>query len=163
MWINDGDSFEAGDRTLVAIRPPVFDAPTTRGLFDTSTGVYWGSDAFGMFVPSAVDDAAALPEDERWDSFYKVGSLISPWLQWVDSARYSAHVDRIERLGVEAIAACHGPGFRGSLVSEALRRVRELPRQPAFQEPDQRALEAMLAQMFQAGASEPEVPVELAS
>jgi flavorubredoxin len=163
MWINDGDSFEAGDRTLVAIRPPVFDAPTTRGLFDSSTGVYWGSDAFGMFVPSAVDDAAALPEDERWDSFYKVGSLISPWLQWVDSARYSAHVDRIERLGVEAIAACHGPGFRGSLVSEALRRVRELPQQPAFREPDQAALEAMLAQMFQATLPEDPVPAELAS
>ena len=35
-WIGDGESFDVGDRTLHAIRPPVFDSPTTRGLFDPS-------------------------------------------------------------------------------------------------------------------------------
>ena len=44
-WVNDGESFEAYDRTLRAIRPPVWDSPTTRGLFDQSTGVYWGVDS----------------------------------------------------------------------------------------------------------------------
>ena len=35
-----------GDRTLYAVRPPVFDSPTTRGLFDAKTGFYWASDSF---------------------------------------------------------------------------------------------------------------------
>ena len=45
-WIGDGESFEVGDRTLHAVRPPVFDSPTTRGLYDSKTGVYWSSDSF---------------------------------------------------------------------------------------------------------------------
>ena len=33
-----GAAFDAGDRKLAAIRPPVFDSPTTRGLYDPSSG-----------------------------------------------------------------------------------------------------------------------------
>ena len=40
-WVRHGESFDAGDRTLVAHRPPIFDAPTTRGLFDATTGTVW--------------------------------------------------------------------------------------------------------------------------
>lgn len=40
-WVRDGESFQAGDRTLVAVCPPFFDNPTTRGLLDTTTRVYW--------------------------------------------------------------------------------------------------------------------------
>jgi flavorubredoxin len=35
-WVNNGERFSAGDRELVAITPPVFDNPTTRGLFDNN-------------------------------------------------------------------------------------------------------------------------------
>ena len=31
VWVNDGGSFKAGDRTLTAIMPPLFDSPVTRG------------------------------------------------------------------------------------------------------------------------------------
>jgi flavorubredoxin len=31
-WVMHGESLDVGDRTLHAIRPPVFDSPTTRGL-----------------------------------------------------------------------------------------------------------------------------------
>jgi Metallo-beta-lactamase superfamily len=45
-WVGDGELIDVGDRSLLTVRPPVYDSPTTRGLFDTATGVYWGSDAF---------------------------------------------------------------------------------------------------------------------
>jgi flavorubredoxin len=38
-FVNDGESFGAGDRTLAAIRPPYYDSPATRGLWDATTGV----------------------------------------------------------------------------------------------------------------------------
>lgn len=50
LFLPDGASFEAGDRTLTAVRPPIFDNPTTRGLFDTKTGVYWSADAFSASI-----------------------------------------------------------------------------------------------------------------
>ena len=45
-WVGDGERIDVGDRTLLAVRPPIFDSPTTRGLFDPTTGVYWSSDSF---------------------------------------------------------------------------------------------------------------------
>ncbi len=154
MWINDGDTFDAGDRTLLAIRPPVFDAPTTRGLFDPSTGVYWASDAFGLFVPEPVEDSADVAEDKRWESFLWQGTMLAPWHRWLDQARFDAHVDTIQRLGVEAIATCHGPGFRGAMVEEAFRHMRRLPSLPPAHEPNQRDLEAMLAEVMAAAQAE---------
>ena len=41
-WVQDGDTIDVGDRTLHVVRPPVYDSPTTRGLFDPRTRVYWG-------------------------------------------------------------------------------------------------------------------------
>jgi hypothetical protein len=45
-WVNDGGSFGAGDRTLHAVRPPLWDATGTRGLIDPTSGVYWAADSF---------------------------------------------------------------------------------------------------------------------
>jgi flavorubredoxin len=38
-FVNDGDRFSAGDRMLTAIRPPLFDSPATRGLWDPKSQV----------------------------------------------------------------------------------------------------------------------------
>jgi hypothetical protein len=46
-WVNDGQSFHAGDGVLQAVRPPMGDGAGTRGLFDPTTGVYWAADCFG--------------------------------------------------------------------------------------------------------------------
>ena len=54
-WVMDGESFDVGDRTLHAIRPPVFDSPTTRGLYDPTTQVYWAVDTFATPLPDASD------------------------------------------------------------------------------------------------------------
>lgn len=67
-WVRDGESFTAGDRTLVAIRPPFFDNPTTRGLYDPTTRLYWAVDSFGANVPHPAEDAADVDRDclARW-------------------------------------------------------------------------------------------------
>src|SRR5262245_55482089 len=49
-WVNDGESWSAGDRTLTAVRPPLFDSPATRGLYDSKTRVYYSADCFGALV-----------------------------------------------------------------------------------------------------------------
>jgi hypothetical protein len=64
-WVDDGETFEANGRIYLAARPPAYDdSPTTRGLFDTATGVYWGSDCFFTPVPRGAADIGELaPED----------------------------------------------------------------------------------------------------
>src|SRR4030095_7324540 len=43
--------------------PPVFDAGTTRGVFDTSTGVYWASDSFAAPMITPVRNVADIDAD----------------------------------------------------------------------------------------------------
>lgn len=64
-WIMHGDSIDIGDRTLQAVRPPVFDSPTTRDLFDPTTGVYWAVDAFASPLPDPAMGVADL-DPEFW-------------------------------------------------------------------------------------------------
>ena len=62
-WVGDGEVLDVGDRTLRRVRPPIFDSPTTRGLFDPTTGVYWASDSFAtpMLTPDARRRRARRP------------------------------------------------------------------------------------------------------
>jgi flavorubredoxin len=52
-WLEPGDTLDVGDRTLTLVRPPMFDAPSTRGFHDSATGVLWAVDAFGTLFPGA--------------------------------------------------------------------------------------------------------------
>ena len=61
-WINDGERWDAGDRELVAMRPPVWDSPTTRGLFDTRSRFYWAVDGFSSMLPGHTTDVSRVGE-----------------------------------------------------------------------------------------------------
>ncbi len=146
-WVGDGDSFDAGDRVLYAMRPPVFDSPTTRGLFDSRTGVYWASDAFATPMPAQPVDHVAELDPSAWEegiSFFAHHAL-SPWLSIVDPVRYQASVTRIERLNPTAIVSAHTPLISGSRLADAVRHIRCLVEDPPPPAPDQSVLEAVLA------------------
>ena len=49
--------------TLHAVRPPVYDSPTTRGLFDPTTGVYWTSDSFATPMLTPVRDVDEIDDE----------------------------------------------------------------------------------------------------
>lgn len=147
LWINDGDRFEAGDRTYLAIRPPTFDSPTTRGLFDSKTGVYWAADSFAALIPELVEDAADTPTDAYREGFYAVNQMVSPWHQMLDEAKFARHVKRLQDLPIRTIGSGHGPAIHGDLVKQVFEYILELPRREPVPEPSQVDLEAILAQL----------------
>ncbi len=63
-WVNDGEALDIGDRVLAFERPPVYDNPTTSGVFDPSTGLYWGGDLGSAPAAANATWAADLPQDE---------------------------------------------------------------------------------------------------
>jgi ODP family beta lactamase len=146
-WINDGDSFDVGDRVLTALRPPLFDSPTTRGLWDPSTGVYWAVDAFA--TPLTVVPAVELDGIDR--DFWQFGLTlfafggVSAWLTLVDEAKFAKHVDRIQSLGATTIACCHSPVLRGQRIDDAFRIVRGFPTAAVPDLPDQSVLDQIVA------------------
>ncbi|CAA9268833.1 MAG: hypothetical protein AVDCRST_MAG10-3201 [uncultured Acidimicrobiales bacterium] len=146
LVVNDGDRFSVADRDLLAVVPPTFDSPTTRGLLDTRTGVYWGVDSFGTPVPTEVTDVAELPPDFYQAGFLQMNRMLSPWHRWLDSSRYGSHLDRVRSLGAAVVANAHGPALRGDQIGTALDMLAQLPDMPAAPLPGQAQLEALIAQ-----------------
>lgn len=131
--VRDGEALTLGDRVFVVVRPPVHDALETCGLFDTSTGVYWGADCFATPVPASrqVDDVAELDPRDWQEGSSVLQSLLAPWTRSVDPGAWSRCVTRVERLDPDAVVGAHGPPVRGPHLADAFGVLRELPGAPA--------------------------------
>lgn len=143
-WLEPGGSFDAGDRVLRLFRPPVFDGPTSRGLFDPRSGAMWMVDAFPCFTPGPLD-ADEMPQELLAQVMPALCSAISPWHAWLDPASYRRHVDAVESLGACTVASAHGPVLRGERLDDAFDRLRALAGQPITPTPGQELLDSLLA------------------
>jgi len=146
-WVNDGEAFDAGDRLLVAVRPPIFDSPTTRGLYDSKSRVYWAGDSFATPVLQPTDNVADLDPEFWAQGFTMAHSLISPWHAMLDQRKFNRQVDRIAELDLSAVASAHAPITSGKQIDEALAMFRTLPSVELAPLPGQAELEAILASM----------------
>ena len=140
-WIGDGEILDAGDRKLLAIRPPVFDSPTTRGLFDTTTGVYWASDSFATPMLHVARNVDEIDPGFWGEGMAMFNRYVSPWLELVDDAKFQKTVDRIEQLGAQALAGCHTPVIGRAHVAQALEFTRRSPDATIMPQPDQEVLD----------------------
>ena len=143
-WVDDGDHFEAGNRMLVALRPPTFDSPTTRGLYDTKSRVYWATDSFGALVPHHVDSAGDLPADAFATGFSWFNRTMAPWVAMADERKFSDGVNAVRALDAACIATCHGPAIGRDEIDAALALMERMPRVPAMPLPGQAQLDAMV-------------------
>ncbi len=142
-WVGDGEGLDVGDRCLRAVRPPIFDAGTTRGLFDPTTGVYWSSDSFATPMPTPVRDVAELDPELWLGGMATFDRYISPWLELVEDAKFQRAVDRVELLQPSVMVGCHTPAIRGESVAAALAATRRTCSASVPPQPDQAALEAI--------------------
>ena len=145
-WVVHGESFDVGDRSLHALRPPVFDSPTTRGLYDPTTGVYWAVDTFATPLPDPGAGIADLDQDFWFEgmALFALGA-VSPWLTMLDAAKFAKSVDRVQSLDITTIASCHSPVIEGPFIERAFGRIRELPALDAPTLPDQSILDQIVA------------------
>ena len=77
-WLDVGESFDAGDRSLTVVRPPLFDSPSSRGFVDSATGVFWAVDSFGALFPGETYEAADVPDELYTESFRALNSWNTP-------------------------------------------------------------------------------------
>jgi flavorubredoxin len=152
-WVEPGGSFDAGDRVLQLFRPPVFDGPTSRGLFDAKSGAMWIVDSFACFTPGSLD-AEEVPQDLLAQVMPALSSAISPWHAWLDPAAYRRHVHAVEALGASTVASAHGPVLRGGRLDDAFDRLRALAGMPIIPTAGQELLDSLLAPtLAEAGSS----------
>jgi flavorubredoxin len=151
-WVADGESFDAGDRTLTAIRPPAYDSPTTRGLYDPTTGVYWTSDAFGLPMLTPVADSSVLPTELFDLGMASFNRYVAPWIELVREDAFQASVDRVAGLTPTAMVGCHSPVIGTGAVDRAIDVMRRSPSAEILPMADQSVLDEIQLQMMSVGA-----------
>lgn len=153
VWLEPGESLDLPDRRLHLFRPPIFDGPTTRGLYDDRTGVMWAVDSFAALTVESAYHAGDVPPDLFAETFTQFNSMVSPWHAWLDPAVYARHVDEVESFGATTIASAHGPILSGPFVAGAFERVRAMAGAPIAQTPGPEVLDEMVAALTAVAAT----------
>ena len=143
-WVNDGQSWKAGDRTLTAMTPPLFDSPVTRGLYDDRTGVYWAVDSFATPLPAPLDHIGDLDKDAWHQGVAMFNCMNSPWFKMLDADKYERHVDTVQSLELQAVASCHSPVIRKAEIDEAFSMIRSIPQMEPPPQPQQADLDELM-------------------
>ena len=132
-WVGDGESFDAGDRTMLAVRPPLYDSPTTRGLFDTTTGVYWASDCYSTPVSTGTAFVDQLPGGRRDSTRSSTGSARgSPSLMAIGSP---ASADGLNGSNPRRSPPTHGPTITTADTPRAFELLQGVPTTHPFPNP----------------------------
>jgi flavorubredoxin len=145
-WLNSGDTFTVGDRELAALRPPLFDNPTTIGIFDNKSEAFFSADFFGAILPSPARNVEDLAETDVARGMVGWASADSPWVHMVESSRFNKALDKIRRVAPKNIFSAHLPPARGK-TERFLQLLEEVPESTPFVTPGQPALQQILAQM----------------
>lgn len=148
--LNPGDTLDVGDRRLVCLRPPSFDAPETSGLFDQRTRALFPADSFGALLDAPVPTAAEIPPEDLREDLVTWSTVDAPWLHAVDEGKYGRTLDFVRRLEASAVLSSHLPPAIG-MADTLLAYLAAARSAPPFVGPDQSDLVAMMA----AGAREP--------
>lgn len=106
-WLNPGDSINVGDRKLTAVRPPVFDNPTTIAAYDDKSGAFFSADCFGAIIPSPSQSIEDVSETELTQSMAAWTSLDSPWVHMVKTGEFNIALERIRRMAPKKILSAH--------------------------------------------------------
>ncbi len=142
--LDHGQRLDLGDRELVLLKPPTYDAPETTGFFDTRTRVLFTVDSFGALMDGPYEELAAVSEATLRDGMAMWSGIDAPWLGMVDRQKFGHLLADLERLDPAAIISGHLPVaekavtqrlFRNMLAGVATR----------IAGPDREAIEALFA------------------
>jgi glyoxylase-like metal-dependent hydrolase (beta-lactamase superfamily II) len=156
--LNPGQSLSLGDRTITAVRPPLFDSPATVGFFDDRSRTLVASDCFGAPLHTSelagASDVSDVPADDLRSGQLLWAAIDSPWVHTTDTNRYQATVEPLRAMDPDLILSSHLPPATRSRTAELMDMLLAAPGAEPFVGPDQRALEELLAS-FEPGPAAP--------
>jgi len=153
-WLNPGDSIRLKDRKLTAVRPPLFDNPTTIGFYDDKSEALFSADCFGAIIPSPAKSTDDVAEEDLAQGMAGWASLDNPWVHMVKPNDFSKTLDRIHQIDPKIILSAHLPPATGKTV-QFLEWFAKVPDSTPAIAPGQTALEEILAQMDDEGGAGP--------
>ena len=145
--IRAGDRLPVGDRTLVAVVPPLFDNPTTLGVLDEATGTLFSADSFGGLLPEPAQDASDVPPEALAGGMAAWAAFDTPWTRLVARDRYRDLLDDVRRLRPTQVLSSHLPAAGEAFLDRFLHVLETLPDADPFVAPDHEAFQQMVTMM----------------
>ena len=144
-WLNPGESIIMGDRKMTAVRPPLFDNPTTIGVYDHKSEAFFSADCFGAIIPSPAQNTDDVAEDDLTQGMAGWASLDNPWVHMVKQSEFDKALDTIRQIAPKMIFSGHLPPATGK-TEQFLELLATVPPSTPSIAPNQTALEQILAQ-----------------
>lgn len=145
--VNPGQSVTVGDRTLTAVKPPIFDNPVTAGFVDDRTGILFSSDCLGALLPEVPENAGDLDTDVLQAGQIRWATIDSPWVHGVDRDTFGRALAELRAIEPTMVCSSHLPPAPGAMLDLFVDSLAAAPDAERFVGPDQDALEAMMATM----------------
>lgn len=142
--IRPGDRLPVGDRTLRAIRPPLFDNPMSTGFLDEATGALFSVDSFGAILPGPAERAEDVPTGDLAGGMAGWALTDSPWTSLVDHQRFGAVLDEVRALAPTSILSSHLPAASGRSVDGFVDVLSSVPDAPPVLGPSAEEFSMML-------------------
>lgn len=120
--VNPGQALDVGDRELVAMRPPVYDAPETTAVFDTRSRALFSADAFGAVLDAPVAAAEEVAPGALREGMVTWTTVDAPWIRDLAPGVLRRALAVIDELRPSAVLGGHLPPARGinRALSEAI-------------------------------------------
>lgn len=150
--VNPGQAVSVGDRTLTAIKPPIYDNPVTAGFIDDRTGILFSSDCLGALLPEVPENAGDLDTDVLQAGQIRWATIDSPWVHGVDRDVFGRALAELRSIAPTLVCSSHLPPAPGAMLDLFVDSLAAAPDAERFVGPDQAALEAMMAGMVDADA-----------
>jgi glyoxylase-like metal-dependent hydrolase (beta-lactamase superfamily II) len=147
--LNPGQSINVGDRDLIAIKPPTYDAPETTGFYDPKSGGFFSADCFGSPVSEPVENAAEIGPNKLSHGLRTWAGVDSPWLHLVDEILFEDNLRCIRELSTKVILSSHLPPAY-DMQEDLLLYLGAVPGAKPFTGPDQQAFTDMRKSMAEA-------------
>ncbi len=142
--VNPGQHLDVGDRKLVALAPPCFDAPETMAVFDPATRTLFSSDCFGALLEEPAETARDVAPEALRDGVTTWATVDAPWLHMVREDRFVSALAGVAQLSPDRILGSHLPPAE-SMTHVLLEHLERARAAPAFVGPDHAQLERMMA------------------
>jgi flavorubredoxin len=128
-WVADDDVLDIGDRVLRVLRPPAYDSPVSRALFDAATRALWTSDTFATPMPPHTVERVDELSPRVWAEGMALlhHHALSPWLSTIDRAAYAAQVGRLRALEPTVVVSAHSPVITEVSLDAAFDHLAALP------------------------------------
>jgi glyoxylase-like metal-dependent hydrolase (beta-lactamase superfamily II) len=149
--LNPGQRMSAGDRELLAVKPPVYDNSVTTGFFDETTGALFTADCFGALLPGVPEYADDISDAELRAGQTLWVTIDSPWIHKVDRPTFTNELSQLRALEPNVVLSGHLPPASGAMLGRLVDTLDAAPDATPFAGPDQPALQQMMAEMAATG------------